>query len=337
MQTHLQGQSAMFSKPLKLISERLSPLKNKPYIKRICRILGFTEYDLPFGHNEDSRFLIILIALMSFLAVLSAGGNLALNEMTHRWSSGLENKATIEISAETPDGNLLSQKTIQSETRKTAENLKNHQFVSSVRILSHEEIRSLLSPWLGGELILQDIPLPGLISVDLKGINNETLKQFNADLYKISKYARLETHHEWLSDLIAFTSTLRNLALLITLLIGCIIVTSVAAGMHARLAIHKKEVELLHHMGATDNYIALQFQRHAMALSLGGSFIGTITGIIIITIVGVLSSNAPTPFIPALQIGGPSLLLLFLIPVITTLIAIATSRFTVLRKLSEMP
>ncbi|MGH1404459.1 MAG: cell division protein FtsX [Alphaproteobacteria bacterium] len=327
----------MFSNLPPNITKKLEKLKNTPYIQRGLKFLGFTEYDLPFGHNEDSRFLITLIALMSFLAVLSTGGNLILNEMTHRWSSGLENKATIEVAAETSDGSLLSQKTIHTETTKISNKLANHSFVSSVRILTHEEIRELLSPWLGEELILQDIPLPGLIAVDLKSISNENLKQFKADLYKISKYARLETHHEWLEDLITFTSTLRNLALLVTILIACITVISISAGMHARLAIHKKEVELLHHMGATDSYIAKQFQRHAMALSLGGSIIGTFIGIIIIAIVSILSSNAPTPFIPALEISVSSFFILCTIPVITALIAIATSRFTVLRKLSQMP
>ena len=54
-------------------------------------------YDLPLNKDEGTNFLRLLIALMSFLAAVALAGNFALNSMTQRWSSGLENKLTIEI------------------------------------------------------------------------------------------------------------------------------------------------------------------------------------------------------------------------------------------------
>ncbi len=310
--------------------------KNK-YIARTLKNLGFHDYDLPLHKSEDSQFIIMLIGLMSFLAVLSFSGMFALNDMSRRWSSGLENKVTIEISVETKDGALLSNNTVKRETKKLANQLEKHPIIKSLSVLSKNDIAELISPWLGDDIALNDIPLPGLISLELKESNENILKMLKRDIEKISKYARLETHHEWLSDLIKFTNILKSLALFIAGIISIITIIAITAGIRTRLALHKKEVNLLHHMGATDNYIARQFQRHAMILSFKGSLIGTVLGLIIIGIIIWLSSKSGTSLIPKIEVNSSAVIFLCLIPVIAAVIATVTSRYTVLRSLCKMP
>ncbi len=60
-------------------------VKNK-YYPTFLNAIETRQYDLPLDNSEDSRFLILLIALMSFLAVLALSGTIALNSMTNKWS-----------------------------------------------------------------------------------------------------------------------------------------------------------------------------------------------------------------------------------------------------------
>ncbi len=324
----------MFSK-IKNIYKQVSQSR---YVSPVLKYLGFRDdYDLPLNQSEDSRFLILLVGLMSFLAVLACSGTFALSNMTNRWSSGLENKVTIEIAVETKEGHLLSNRTVKKETKKLADKLAKNPIIKSISVLTSEEIQELISPWIGKDLTLNDIPLPGLIAVELRHSDKASLNMLKANIAAISQYAQLETHHEWLADLISFANSLKALSLFIALIIGGATITAITAGIRTRLAIHNKEVELLHHMGATDNYIARQFQRHAMMLAFKGGVIGTLSGLIVIAMIVLLSKNSGSALIPSIEIGYMALLFLFLIPVIVALIAIVTSRFTVLRSLEKMP
>ncbi len=306
------------------MAKRYNPLKDQ-------------NYDLPLDKGSDTNFLILLISLMSFLAVLSLSGTIAINAMTNRWSSGLENKVTVEIAVETKDGHILSQETIREETLSIYKMLSNRKDVKSANILSYEDIQELLSPWLGKDMSLKDLPLPGLIAVELQNIDANGLETLTKDIEKISRYAKLETHREWLSDLINFANNLRSLALIITIIIGSITIVAISYAVRTRLALHHDEVELLHHMGASDNYIAKQFRNHAIILSFKGGIIGTTAGLIITFLLTTLSYHSNTDLIPAIHIGAWGIALLCIVPITICSIAVITSYLTVLRNLAKMP
>ncbi|MGH1377684.1 MAG: cell division protein FtsX [Alphaproteobacteria bacterium] len=315
----------------------VSSLKHSPLILKSRESLGFRDHDLPLDKSEDSRFLMLLIALMSFLSVLACSGTFALNNMTHRWSSGLENKLTIEIAVETKEGHLLSNNTVRKETQKISKSLKGNPLIKSMSVLTNSEIQELISPWIGDNLTLNDIPLPGLIAIELHRADAKSLNTLRSDIKKISKYAYIETHHEWLSDLINFAKTLKLLSIFITLTIVGVTVIAITAGVRTRLAIHKKEILLLHAIGATDHYIARQFQRHAMVLSLKGGVIGTVIGFLTTIVIIVSSRHSDTTLIPAIEISIIGILALCSIPIMASIIATIASRFTVLRNLSKIP
>ena len=329
--------SKIFSAIQSSIADTGHFLAKNHYIGLILKYLGFRDYDLPLNQSEDSRFLILLIGLMSFLAVLACSGTFALNSMADRWSSGLENKITIEISPETKEGHLLSRNTLRRSGKRISNTLKNHANIKKINTLTNEEVRELISPWIGDNLTLDDIPLPILIAVELHKADAASIKTLEEKIQEISKHARLETHHEWLSDLLKFTRTLKSLALFVALIIAGTTVTAITAGIKTRLAIHNKEVELLHSMGATDNYIARQFQRHAMVLALQGASVGTFIGLIITLIVMALSTHSGSSLIPVVHIGITGFIFMISIPFIASLVAAITSRFTVLRSLTKMP
>jgi cell division transport system permease protein len=339
----------MFSKVLqtKNIKARLKniefsniPIPDMTYTRNLINKfnpLKDQNYDLPLNKGSDANFLVLLISLMSFLAVLSLSGTIAINKMTNRWSSGLENKVTVEIAVETKEGHILSKETIGQETLSLYKMLSEHKYVESITVLNHEDIQELLSPWIGEDMSLEDLPLPGLIAVELYKVDEKGLKELTKDIETTSQYAQLETHREWLSDLINFTNALKMLALIITIIISFITVIAISYAVSTRLALHHNEVTLLHHMGASDNYIAKQFRNHAIILSFKGGMIGTIAGLIVTFILTLLSRNSGTDLIPVIHIGVWGIVLLCIVPAIVCTIAIITSYLTVLRSLTKMP
>lgn len=299
--------------------------------------MGKHHYDLPLNKDADSKFMITLVALMSFLAILAFTGSFALGSMTARWSSGLENKMTIEIPVETKDGNLLSQETVKQETLKVYKALENDPLIKTIRILDDGDIGKLIEPWIGDTLTLGEIPLPGLLAVEIKNSDAQSMEKLKKNMKTASQHALLENHHEWLRDLMRFATILKILALGIAALIGTTTVIAVAGGIRTRMAIHSHEVELLHLIGATDTYIARQFQNHAMILALQGGLIGTGAGLFCTLMIVLLSGQSGTSLIPSLHIGIGSFLILACVPFATLAIAGVTARFTVLRTLADMP
>ncbi len=293
--------------------------------------------DIPLTPNAETYFLILLISLMTFLLVLSLAGTLILKDMTNRWTSGLENKVTIEILMETDQGYVLSQETIEKETRLLQKVLEKDPYIKSAEILTEPQIRDLISPWIKKDLILDDIPLPGLIAVELKNSNPKILDALRKKIAKASEHARLETHQEWLSDLLSLMTIFKTISLIISLIVMSITITTITAGISIRLALHEKTVDLLHFMGASDTYIAKQFQNHTIIIALTGGLIGTILALTLVFIVQIISFYSASPLIPNLHLGLKWTLTLCLIPFMICALALLTTRIAILHSLLKMP
>ena len=131
--------------------------------------------------------------------------------------------------------------------------LRNNPAVDQTHVLSDEEIQDLVKPWLGDNLLLAKVPLPGLISVKLTESKPETIDALTHAVTGAVANAQLDTHKSWLQDLLRFTGALQFAAAVLTLVIGFTAVTAVAGAVRSRMAVHSADVELLHLMGASDS------------------------------------------------------------------------------------
>ena len=294
-------------------------------------------YDLPLNKDAGTGFLLLLVALMTFLAIMALGCGLALGGLAAQWSSGLQNKMTIEIPAKRPGGGLRNDGEFADITRRVEELLKKNPDVVDHKILSKEEIRTLIEPWIGGEASLDNIPLPRLISLTMKSSDPEDVGDLQDDLRNVAMNINLDTHEEWLSDVIKLTGTLQFAAMIVVMIIIATTITAVAGAVRSRMAVHRADVELLHLMGATDTYISRQFQRHALIMGLKGSLGGVIASLLVIGLISILIGHDPAATLPSVALGGSFLLCLLMTPALACLIAGGTARLTVLHALSQMP
>ena len=309
--------------------------------KRIGNAESKGRYDLPLTKSTDTRFLVLLIALMSYLGVMALSGVFALTAISHHWSSGLKGQITIEIPAENPDGSLRTEQEIETLKQDTKTILEASAAIESVKVLSAEDISDLLSPWLGDSQqsanAFGDIPLPGLISAVTKPDAKQSLAPLRRQLKELADNIQVDTHKDWLDDILRLTLTMQTAAIFITILIAATTVIAVAGAIKSRIAIYKKDVELLHLMGASDAYIARQFQRHSLILAIKGSIIGVIFGVLTLVLAGFLISTEAEGLLPHFDLNAYHWLTLFLLPAFMGVLGFVTTRYTVLQSLSAMP
>lgn len=310
-------------------------------IKTINAILGVAKqkrrYDLPLDKDSGGNFLKLLVGLMTLLAMLALATSFALSAMTERWSSGLENKASIEIPAKDNHGSIIDKEKIQILTDKVEEFLRTHPAVETVEVMKKEQIGHLVAPWLGEDLTLDSVPLPGILSVNFKEDVIFDIPSLENSLKSIAPQIRLDTHESWLEDVLRFTSALNFAAILITIVIGMTTIVAVAGAVRSRMAVYHDELELLHLMGAGDSYISRQLQRYTLILAFQGALVGTLTGGIMLLIIGWMSGRMDISLLPEFSLSGPQILILAALPVFIAVLGMLTARQTVLRVLSQMP
>lgn len=285
-------------------------------------------YDIPLHTRLGTEFLVLLIALMTYLSLLSAAGSMALGHMTHKWVTGLEDSMTIE---------LPIKDTANAQAQALTKALEQTKGVTSSRILTQSDMGEILSPWLGNQTtILADLPLPILISVELQERTPATLASIKSIARRVAPDATVDAHEDWLTDLLKLTNGLRLTAIIIFGLILFVTALVIAGAVRSRMAIHQRELELLHIMGASDKYISGQFIRYIFSQSAKGMACGVLAGSITLLTFVLLGHNSPGT-IPKINLEGTDWLAFIAVPALLLAIGTITARQTVLRVLNEMP
>lgn len=316
--------------------------RSKPFKPRNNR----RGYDLPLHKKAGTAFVLWTIILMSFLCCLTLAGSLFLSNITASWEDNLKGQMTIEIKAqmrEQETGPSFDEQA-QKALNQTVLNLlaENYPQVSAQKI-DDLEVFAMIEPWLGlGENTqsLQDkFPIPSLIALDFTPDNAPDLDTLEADLKAISGDIYLDTHEQWLGDIVALSHKIRNIGYLLALLIGLTAIAAVAGASRSRLTMHFAEIELLHLMGASDRYISKQFARHATWMSLEGCVVGVVMALSSVMLVQFLNDNSANidSFLPHFSLDWHQWFMLALIPLVAGGIAYLTADLSSRSFLKRLP
>lgn len=298
---------------------------------------GKRRYDLPLNGSSSNAFLRLLICLMSVLGMLALSASFALSAMTARWSEGLADKVSVEIPAADSGGDIIQPSLVKSMTDDVAKVLSENPDVEEAAIMEESQVKKLLSPWLGEDMVMDSIPIPGLVSVTFRKGSHPDIKALEQKLRDKAPQARIDTHESWLSDVLHFTGALQFAAILLSLIIGATTLVAVAGGVRSKLSENKEELELLHLMGASDSYIARQLQRHTLILSLQGGALGVVAGGLLLLAISLVAGHIGVNLVPDFKLGSTQKTMLLLMPVPIAVLAMITARFTVMRVLTKMP
>ena len=286
--------------------------------------------DIPLDRDPAARTLPLIIAVMAFLATIALAGAILLNGVIVRWSNSLTGTLTVQLPA------AASGDETEARIKRVVAILREQPGILRVRVLSAGESSALVEPWLGRGAAVIGLPLPRLIDVGV----GEDARLDMADLRKridaAAPGATVEEHQKWLDEMIGVIRWGWRLALVVVVLIFFAAAMTIVFAMRTSLRIHRNVTDVLHLIGARDQYIAEQFQRHAFRLGLLGGAIGAgFAGLVIIGLERVLL-KVETLHAMHLELPFWAWAVLALVPPAAALLAALAARYTVLRGLARM-
>ncbi len=145
--------------------------------------------------------------------------------------------------------------------------------------------------------------------------------------------ALLDDHRIWLEKLITLVDAIETVAFSILILILVAATTTVIFATRTSLVIHQDLIELLNIMGAHDKYVAIQFSRHAMYLSLKGSCAGVMFVIATLYTLESIGSDIGLFILPQLTLNFWQWSCMLFVPIAIVTVTVLTARITVLRVL----
>jgi cell division transport system permease protein len=287
-------------------------------------------YDLPLHRDSAARFLPWITGLMVFLGVMSLAFALVLGNAASTWSQALGSSLTVQILPLAPGKPAQEQRVLQA-----LDLLRETPGITAARALPENESEKLVSPWLGSDATLSDLPLPTLIDIRAGGA------KLNVALLRSRLEAEipgslLDDHGNWLGEVSRAAVTVQALAFGALALIALTAVLAVIFAVRAGLQLNRNTVELLHIMGASDRYIARQFQRSAAGNASRGGLIGLVLALVcLFAAQRIVGPQSGLPIELSLPLAD--CLLLLLVPLAATFFAALTARLTVLATLKRLP
>lgn len=291
--------------------------------------------DLPIGGDVTNSFLPWLVAPMVFLCMIALSGAFVLNGLIDRWNQDASGTLTVEIPAPSGDDLLAATKT-QAMVANAVAVLTGTPGIVSARPLSDAQLASLMAPWLGSGEALKELPLPALIDVTVDQVQTPDLVQLQKALNTAVPGALLDDHRVWLARLTRLSRNLAALSLGIVLLISAATALTVIYATRTGMAVHRHTIEIMHMIGATDDYIARQFADRAFLLGLFGGIAGLIVAVPVLLLLGGWSSLLEGGFLSGLTLPLAGWIAVGVVPIAAALLAMLTARLTVHATLARL-
>lgn len=267
--------------------------------------------------REQSMFMTAIMSLLTFLSVLALGIALSIGTGVMRWNSQWELFATVQVT--NPEHADKTKKIITDNSNK----------IQTINEISTEQMTDLMSPWISGGSVLKNY-LPKMWEIEFK--STEDMKTVGEQL---SKNARFLTHASALkSSTDAGWKMILMSSFILILTLGAIgVCISYIARNTAML--HRRELEILNQIGASDNFVAHQMQIIVAKISTTAAAIGFIAAIPVLLLIISTAHSARVGLMAMLGLSGTGWLTLFLLPVAIVAFSIWTTRRTTIKLLQN--
>ena len=122
--------------------------------------------ELQLKSENTSLFLKVIISIAIFIFAITLSGVLAVDSMITNWNKSILGSLTVQI---IPSSTLDKEKSVAETSameEKAVDFLKSVNGIIKVTPLSDEQMTELLSPWLGDDVDIRDLPVPRIIDVE---------------------------------------------------------------------------------------------------------------------------------------------------------------------------
>ena len=268
--------------------------------------------------RDQSMFMTAIMSLLSFLSILTLGISLSIGTGVVRWNNQWDLFATIQV-----------MDTNKSDTVKKI--LKNNtDKIKLSKQISNSEMTELMTPWLSSGTGNLKKYLPQMWEVEFK-----TNSDMKAVQQEISNNARFLTHAKALKSstsagwkMIVISSTM----MLLTLSAIGICISYIARNT---AMLHKRELEILNQVGASDKFITRQMQIIVAKISTIATLIGLVSALPILGLIISTAHSARVGLMATIGLSGLGWTVLLLLPVAIIIFAIYITKRTTLNILKN--
>jgi cell division transport system permease protein len=289
------------------------------------------------GSSIAGRSLAAVVAIMTFLAALTTGAAMLVVSTAADWQSDVGREITIQVRP-------AAGRDIEADVSQAVAAARAAPGIAEVRAFSKEESEKLVEPWLGAGLHLDDLPIPRLIVVKLTPGTVPNFVALRQTLANQVPTASLDDHRGWIARMRTMAGTAVVAGLAVLGLVVAVTILSVTFATRGAMATNRPIVEVLHYIGATDSFVASQFQHHFLLLGLKGGAIGGGSAILLfgcaeaarVWLAGTPSGDEAAALFGSLSIGVAGYLAIFVQILVMAVVTALVSRYTVNRTLETI-
>ena len=263
-------------------------------------------------------FMTAIMGIMTFLAVLSLGLSLAIGTGIINWNHQWDVHATVQI--------------INTEKTDTIKKIfeTNQDKIDTMRQLGDDEMSTLMKPWLGGGNGVLKKYLPIMFEIKFK-----TKTDMDTIGNLIGSNARFIPHYDALKPSISAGWKMVTILVLLLGLIIATIGTCVSFIARNTALLHKRELEILNQVGASDRFVTKQMQMIVARICTTACGIGFIAACPILVMILGVAHSARVGLMAMLEISGAGWIALLLVPFVIVLFAIMVTKRTTLKILTS--
>ena len=283
--------------------------------------------------SVTGRSLTLVVAIMCFLACLTAGAVWMIKESADAWLKDIASEVTVQVEPK--------EKTdIEKSVADVVTFLEKQPGIQSAKPLNLAASAELLEPWLGSSDALKSLPVPRLIAIEIDRVEPPDLTEINTVLTRDFKGVTLDDHRRWQQQIRAVTGSFALGGLAILALVAAATMAIIVSATKSAMASNREIVEVLHFVGATDKFISREFEKHFLRLGIKAGIVGAVLAMLVFlgmpAIMVLLGGGAVSAVEMQRLIGTGSLdpagyVLLGLVVVIIAALCMMTSRIGVYR------
>lgn len=226
----------------------------------------------------------VAIALLSFVATLALAGVLLVNKAAAGWRSAVGTEFTVQLRPGSTGEDLEPQLAAVAAAAQATPGIR------SARVLSVEETKELLKPWIGSGAMLDELPMPRLVALAIDPATPPDVDRLTAAITAAAPGAILDTHRQWQGEIVRLAALLQwlgNGIIVVILAASALLIASTA-----RTAIDgtRQTIEVLYLAGASDGFILKTVESRLMGVALRAAAFGLAAALALLLLLALADS-----------------------------------------------
>ena len=299
-----------------------------PIFAPIKKLFGIGETPLLPADERQARPLTIVVAIMCALGCLAALTARAGFRAAETWTSDLKSAMTVLIDSPRDEVSLNRALVIVQKTPG----------VKAANIMDKEKAKKLLRNY-GANIgvLIDELPLPNIIEVGLdrkiEGTEENLQKNLSGAGFKIE----IDDHSRYSGEIIKTSAVLRGFAIMALLSLIVAAITTIAFAARAALESRRDSVEILHLVGAEDEFVAREVQIRFMRLGLvSGAYGALAAGVMVFAGILIMKIGASALTSSNDILKFYDVWILILAPILTAFAASFAARIAARQTLKEL-